>query len=195
MKKFLIVICFLSLPTFAAVSPLSINVFPPVEFPPSDFNVAGFRASLLWGSQRDVRGIDLGFLGNITSGTFAGASASGLFNITHGTTTAVLFQAAGAVNWNSNKTRVLGIQLAGLVNYNEAESAVSGIQAALLANLSAHTNIYGFQLGLYNKAQNVYGIQFGLINVAASLHGIQIGLLNFNSTGLFAVSPLLNAGF
>src|SRR5690606_27971365 len=98
-------------------------------------------------------------------------------------------------NINTNKTQVYGVQLAGLVNYQTAESSVVGLQLAALANLSDHTDVYGLQVGLFNRARNVYGLQIGLVNVTNSLHGLQIGLLNFHHTGTFVVSPFLNVGF
>ena len=36
------------------------SIVPPVEFPGHDFDVTGLRASVLWGNQRNVYGIDLG---------------------------------------------------------------------------------------------------------------------------------------
>lgn len=179
----------------AATSPLSVNVVPPVQFPSSDFDVAGVRFSLLWGSHRDVRGFDFGLVGNVTNQRFGGMSASGLFNITRGTTTALGLQLAGLANVNSNKTSVYGLQLAGGINWNDAASRIVGLQIAALGNISPHTDIYGLQIGLYNTANEVYGFQLGLINRAKSLHGIQIGLINFNYDGIFEVSPILNVGF
>ncbi|PWU20828.1 MAG: hypothetical protein C5B49_03620 [Bdellovibrio sp.] len=187
-------ILFSSMSAQGAFSPVSLSILPPIEFPPDDFTVTGVRASLLWGKQRDIYGLDFGLLGNITELTFAGVAVSGMFNITHGTTTALGLQLAGLANYNTNKTHVFGLQAA-LLNINEAESAVVGVQLAPLANLSAHTKVYGLQVSVYNKAEDVYGFQIGLVNFADHLHGIQIGLLNFNSNGPFAVAPLLNAAF
>ena len=179
----------------AFYTPLAVAIIPPVQFPPSDFSITGARASILWGRHRDVYGLDFGVLGNFTEQAFVGAGVSGLFNITHGTTHVVALQAAGVANVNTNKTSVYGVQLAGLVNANTAESSVSGVQIAAIANISAFSNIYGAQIGLYNRAKDVYGLQIGLVNVATSLHGVQIGLVNFNSTGVVNMSPILNIGF
>ena len=179
----------------AFVTPLSIGVLPPIQFPPTDFTVAGVRVSALYGMHRDVYGIDIGLLGNITEQSFVGAAVSGIFNETKGMTTVIGTQLAGIANVNIQKAHVIGVQLAGIINSNSAESAVVGIQAALIANLSEYTNIYGVQLGLYNRAKDVYGFQLGLVNKATSLHGIQIGLLNINQTGLLAMAPIINIGF
>jgi hypothetical protein len=179
----------------AAISPLSVSVLAPVQFPPGDFSVTGARVSAFWGHHRDVYGLDFGVIGNITDQDFVGLAISGIFNITHGTTTILGLQAAGVTNVNTNKTNIFGAQIALAINSNQASSSVTGLQAAILGNLAAHTDIYGAQVGLYNRAQSVYGFQIGLINDTDSLHGIQIGLLNFNRKGLFAVSPILNIGF
>jgi len=178
----------------ASFSPLSVGLVPPLEFPPNDFNIVGARISLIYGKQRDVFGLDLGLVGNTTDGSFGGTAFSGVFNYNKGDVTVLGLQAAGGVNINANKTHVYGLQLAGLANINNAESSVTGLQLAL-ANVSEHTQVYGFQVGVYNRAQDVYGFQIGLVNVATNLHGVQIGLLNFNRTGLLAVSPILNVGF
>ncbi|MES2963957.1 MAG: hypothetical protein V4760_08705 [Bdellovibrionota bacterium] len=190
----LMVSSLVSLEASAALSPLSVGLFPPVQFPPSDFSVTGFRASLLWGRHRDVYGLDLGVLGNITDQSFTGIAVSGLFNATHGTTNIIGLQAAGLANFNTNKTRVFGVQLAALLNKNDAESSLSGVQFALV-NLSPNMSIYGLQAGIYNKARSVYGFQIGLVNSCTDLHGLQIGLVNFHEKGLFAVSPIINFGF
>lgn len=179
--------------TFGAVSPLSISILPPVQFPPDDFNITGVRVSVLYGKHRSVYGIDASAIGNITDLNFVGIGVSGVFNVTKGMTTILGLQAAGIANINTNKTNVFGVQTA-LYNYNSAASAVAGVQLGLV-NQSPHTNIYGFQLGVYNKALDVYGFQIGLINSATNLHGLQIGLVNFHEKGLFVVSPFLNFGF
>ncbi len=178
----------------AALSPISVSIMPPVQFPPQDYSVTGLRGSIIYGKHRDLYGIDLGLIGNITEQDFVGIGVSGIFNYTKGTTTALGLQFAGITNVNTNKTRVVGLQIAGITNINSAESSVSGIQLSL-ANLSSHTTIYGIQGGIYNKAKSVYGLQLGLINITDNLHGLQIGLINFNKTGVFAVSPILNFGF
>lgn len=184
---------FISAPAFAAFSPLGVSLVPPVQFPAEDFSITGVRLSLLYGRQRDVYGLDVGVLGNITNQTFVGIAVSGLFNINHGMTSIIGLQAAGAVNWSTQKLNVYGVQVAP-ANIVEAESSVTGMQFAL-ANIASHTTIRGFQVGVYNVARSVYGLQIGLINVVDNLHGFQLGFLNFNHTGLFAVAPVMNFGF
>ncbi len=178
----------------AAFSPLSLSILPPVQFPADDFSITGARLSVIWGKHRDIYGLDLGLVGNITEQDFVGIGVSGIFNWTKGTTTALGLQAAGITNVNTNKTAIYGLQIAGVLNYMTAASSVTGLELALV-NIVPNTNIYGLQVGLYNQAQEVYGFQIGIVNEAKSLHGLQIGVLNFNHTGIFSVSPFLNIGF
>jgi hypothetical protein len=184
----------LATPARAAFSPLGFALVAPVQFPPAEFSVTGARVSVGYGRHRDVYGLDLGLVGNITEGSFGGIGVSGVFNYNKGMSTVVGLQLAGIANVNVNKARIVGLQLAAGMNMNQAESSLVGVGLAL-ANVSPFTNVYGLQAGVYNSANHVYGFQIGLINSAQTLHGLQIGLLNFNRTGLFAVAPILNVGF
>jgi len=201
LTRILLVVLFLTASPFlsshaeAMLSPLSLNIVPPIEFPPADFDVTGLRASVLWGNQRSVYGFDFGLVGNMTNINMVGIAISGGFNMNYGSVTAIGTQLAGLFNYNANKTMIYGTQITLGVNYNQAQSALSGLELAGIANLSKFTNIYGLQVALYNRAQEVYGLQIGLVNSCSNLHGVQIGLLNFNDKGLFSVSPILNVGF
>lgn len=196
MFKFILLplILMLGLTVQAAITPVSVAIVPPIQFPNDEFSITGVRVSGLWGRHRDLYGLDFGLLGNITEQSFVGIGVSGIFNYTKGNTLITGLQLAGLANYNTNKTNVIGLQAALGVNYNTAASTITGLQLSL-ANLSDFTTIYGFQVGIYNSALEVYGIQIGLINMAKNLHGIQIGLLNFNAQGPFVVSPIINVGF
>ncbi len=178
----------------ALVSPLGLAIAAPVQLPPSGFTVAGARMSALFGRHQDVYGLDVSALGSMTDRSFAGIAVAGGFNFNKGTATIIGLQLGGLANFNINKARIFGLQLTAGVNNNVVESTVVGLQVGM-ANLSAHTGVYGMQVGVFNKARDVYGFQIGLVNVTHALHGVQIGLLNFNQTGLFSIAPLLNIGF
>lgn len=182
-----------SFQSHAFYSPLSLSVLPPVQFPPDDFSITGARVSVFYGRHRDVYGLDVGGIGNITDQSFTGLALAGGFNWTKGVTHILGLQLAGGANVNTGKTHVFGLQAA-LLNVMTAESSVTGFEIAL-ANLAAHTTVNGLQVGLYNRALVVNGFQIGVINVTETLRGIQIGLLNFHRKGLFTVSPILNIGF
>lgn len=179
----------------ASITPVSINIVPGAQFPPSDFGVTGARLSALIGRNSYVSGIDIGVLGNITSQEFNGVGVSGLFNVTNGTTNVYGLQFAGLTNINTNKASIYGLQATLGVNANTAASSVVGLQLGLLGNYGPFQDVYGFQIGLYNRANSVHGFQIGLINVTNSLHGVQIGLVNVNNQGLFRISPVINIGF
>ena len=109
-KTILALIAFLSMihipQAKAALSPLSVAIAPPVQFPPADYTVTGLRLSALWGHHRDMYGLDFGLLGNITDQDFTGLAVSGIFNATSGT------------------TRILGLQLAGIGNFNTNNAVI-----------------------------------------------------------------------
>lgn len=178
----------------AAITPLAISIAPPVQFPPSDWDVTGVRASVLWGKHRDVFGIDLGVGGNVTTGQFHGLALAGGFNLTQGRSTIILAQIAGLTNMNMEQTTVVGVQASILSNYNKAESSIYGFQVAA-TNISSNSTITGVQFGLYNTARTINGFQIGIVNMTENLHGLQIGLANFNHNGLFKFAPILNVGF
>jgi hypothetical protein len=178
---------------FAAVSPVAISIFAPAQFPPRSFDVAGVRASLLMGQHRNVYGIDLAGVGNITDGEMAGIAVAGGFNLNKGFTTIIGLQAAGIANITMQRLRVVGLQVAA-ANINHGDSSVIGLNLALI-NSSPYMRVLGLQAGLYNRAHTVSGFQIGVINDCEVLHGLQIGLLNFHRRGLFAVAPILNVGF
>src|SRR4051812_25078328 len=124
---FLLLISVLSFQNaYALVSPVALSIVPPVQFPPDQFSVAGLRMSVLWGKHRNVYGLDIGAIGNITEQDFVGIGVSGVFNLTHGTTTIIGLQAAGIANINTNKTGVYGVQIAAAFNANSAASVVAG---------------------------------------------------------------------
>lgn len=193
---FAVVVLFFSFTAQArnSVSPVAIGILPPIQFPTDDYSITGLRLSALWGWHRDLYGVDIGGLGNVTEQSFVGIAIAGGVNLTQGSTTITGLQLAGVTNINTNKADVYGFQIAGILNWNKAASSVNGVALSLL-NIGPHTDIRGVQVGLVNRAQTVYGLQIGLVNMAKSVHGLQIGLINFHENGLFYVAPVLNFGF
>lgn len=157
-------------------TPIGLGMYPPAQFPSPNFTVQGLRLSALMGENREMHGIDIGLIGNSTGQDFSGLAVSGLFN------------------WNQGETTIFGLQLAGVINLNQEGGRVYGVQLALV-NQSQFMDIYGVQIGLYNRANSIYGFQVGLFNYTNNLHGLQIGLANYNEGGPFRVSPLINFGF
>ena len=133
-----------SLPAAAVgnTTPIAIDLFPPVQFPSSEFEVKGLRLSVV-GNNRSVSGLDIGLLGNMTEQSFSGIAISGLFN------------------YNKTAADIIGLQVAGLANLNGIASNLYGVQIGLYNKVS---KVYGLQIGLINVAKELHGVQIGLIN-------------------------------
>jgi len=181
---------------FAAISPVGVSIFPPVQFPSEEVGVTGVRLNALWGSHRRVYGLDVSAIGGTTSLHFGGLlQAAGGLNYNKGSATVIGLQAAGGANINGTSAKIFGAQVAAY-NNNRGESMLVGLGVGLLANVSPHTTVIGVQAaGLYNSARTVNGIQIGLVNVADKLRGLQIGLINIHKQGLFRICPIINFGF
>lgn len=141
---FLIAVIFGSLPAAAGgnTTPIAIGLFPPLQFPSSDFEVTGLRLGIV-GKNRSMSGLDVGLLGNITDQAFTGIAISGLFN------------------YNKTSADIIGLQIAGVANINGIDSALYGVQVGLFNKVN---KVYGLQLGLINVAKELHGVQIGLIN-------------------------------
>lgn len=193
-KAFLLLaLVFFCAPARAALSPVGISIFPPIQFPTSKTYITGVRVSALWGSHWKVYGIDLGAIGNITQQDIVGISVSGIFNANYGNISIFPLQVAGIANIGDGRVDIIGVQAAVAVNYIPKAGTITGLQVAV-ANLADHTNIRGVQVGIFNTADHVYGFQIGVVNQAESLHGIQLGLINMHKTGIFPIVPGINIG-
>lgn len=144
MVLFLVAGIFSSLPADAVgnTTPIAIDLFPPVQFPSSEFEVKGLRLSIV-GKNRGVSGVDIGLLGNMTDQSFSGIAIAGLFN------------------YNKTSAEIIGLQLAGLANLNGIASSLYGVQIGLYNKIN---KVYGLQIGLINVAKELHGVQIGLIN-------------------------------
>lgn len=200
--KFLSVVSFVFLSLIiqsranAGYSPLGIAIAPPIQFPDDKSTVGGLRLNLLWGSHKNVYGLDVGIFGNITTEDFAGIAVSGLFNHTKDGTFILLHGSTGA-NITTGNTTVFGIQTATLLDWNTGKANIYGIQASLV-NIdtgSGKTKVYGISFGGVNRLEEVVGVQLGIINMVKTLRGVQIGVLNFAGNGFSPVFPIINAAF
>ncbi len=118
--------------------PIQLSIFNPIQLYSEDTDIKGVRLSLLYGKNKSVTGLDLGFVNHNTSGLSKGFQ--------HGFVGIVEEDFVGFQNnfINSTKGNFEGFQW-GLVNH-------------------AH-NMNGFQLGLVNYAGTMKGLQIGLVNV------------------------------
>lgn len=179
---------------FALVSPVGFSFISKGvqgQFPPKEWSVYGLRFNIFGAEHKNVAGIDAGGY-NVTNEMFAGMQV-GLFNYNKKDSYFVIGQ-LGLMNTNVGKTFALGGQIAIFANNNKGPTDIVGIQFAM-ANLGKQTTIYGWQLGIYNRAARVVGFQMGLVNYAENLHGFQLGLLNMCKSCLIEIMPGINMGF
>lgn len=136
------VVCSFPAAALESSSPIGLGLFPPIQFPNTEFGINGLRIGLV-GVNREMRGLDIGILGNVTKQTFKGLAIAGLFNYNHVTST------------------IVGLQIAGLANINGTASKLYGVQVGLYNRVG---KVYGLQIGLINATHELHGIQIGLIN-------------------------------
>lgn len=164
---------------------LALSLFPSVEVPSAEWDVAPLRLNLLVGRHRDVYGLDIGLLGNETTCEFAGVQAAGLFNR--------IGSSRGAVQCSSILNRSIGdfsgLQVS-LLNTVGAE--MDGIQVGLVNRASV---LSGLQVGFFNVVDSGRGVQIGVVNSAREIDGLQIGLLNVIEDSSVPFFPIVNFAF
>lgn len=161
-----------------------------LQFPKRKHDVYGFRTNLLGMENKRVVGLDVG-VWNITDELFGGTQI-GVVNVNRKDSYILGMQFGFILNRNDGQTRALGYQVAGIANYNPGGAQILGLQAALV-NVGKN-NVYGFQLGLYNRAETIIGLQLGVVNYCENLHGIQVGLINSCKSCLISLMPGINIG-
>lgn len=171
---------------YVATSPLAIAFAPGFEVPDESWDVLVLRLDILVGRHRNFHGLDIGGLGNFTTGEMGGIGVAGLFNDCGSSKAAILV--AGAVNHSSWKFS--GAQVSGLFSWTEGLH--TGLQ---VAPVNKSGRLEGVQIGAVNLAGTGTGLQIGVVNVAERLEGFQIGLLNFNRDSTLAFMPVLNCAF
>ncbi|MFO7870002.1 MAG: hypothetical protein R6V03_01040 [Kiritimatiellia bacterium] len=129
-------------------------------------SIEGLRLSLPYSRNRNVRGLDLGFV-NRAEGYFEGLGIGVLMNSCRDGMRGMTISP-----WNAVEYDAKGAQI-GLLNTMGME--IMGCQIGLL-NLC--DTLRGFQIGGYNYAWRVTGTQIGVVNITGYLKGFQIGLAN-----------------
>ena len=212
MKKAIFAACLVAAgAAFAESTPVMLSLFAPVQVPSSEYDVTGFRLSLLYGDCKNFAGLDIGVVDH-TGGDFTGLQIGGV-NVVGGR---VLGGQIGLVNWDSTDAREwdkvsTGGQI-GLLNYagsfcglqdgfvNVTGDSFAGLQSGLV---NFTHELRGVQCGVYlvlgvNVASGpVRGCQIGLVNYAEEMErGLQIGLVNVIArNGWLPVLPIVNGRF
>ena len=177
---------------------LAVGLADPVQLPQANYNVAGLRWSIFYGSNFTVSGIDVGLVGRVNDsftglaltaadwveGDVVGAQLSGVASIIKGNATG--FQMAPFVNYNHGV--FTGFQT-GLVNYDGTFNGLQfgglnwdkglcyGLQVGV-GNVAV-SEFHGWSVGLINYTERLTGLQVGLVNVAGdSGSGLQLGVFN-----------------
>jgi hypothetical protein len=157
---------------FGSFYPLAMNFGRPWVRTRFDFNIIYGRVGQLDGVQiggvnivdrvpgkstGDTNGVQIGYLLNITRGSFAGAQLGAFGNV-----------ASNAMD---------GWQAAPLFNYAGA------VRGAQVAAVNVGGDVQGLQIGLVNVGRKVEGSMVGLVNVADDVDGAPIGLASVTKSG------------
>ena len=192
-------------------SPIMVSLLTPVQLPSREYDVAGFKLSLLYGDCRDFMGFDIGVVSR-SAGEFNGLGVGGV-NVVNGRFRGLQ---VGLVNWSgcadtTDEGCALGVQYGGINIADSFFGLQSGYVNVLYGALS------GAQCGYVNCANDMHGVQcgglivlgvnvawgavsgcqIGIFNYAQRMdYGVQIGILNIiANNGLLPVLPIVNGGF
>ena len=181
MKRHISVVCLMMAGVlFADTTPVMVSLVTPVQAPSRDYDVTGFRLSLIYGECQEFTGLDIGIVDH-TRKDFTGIAIGGA-NIAGDR---LYGGQIGIFNWSRNGATDWGRRSAGaqLGLLNHAETFI-GLQEGFV-NI-ANGTFTGLQEGFLNRAYDVYGLQWGFyipllgVNLASgSLRGCQIGLVNY----------------
>jgi hypothetical protein len=148
--------------------PIQVALFNPVQIFPEETSIQGVRLSLLYGVNRDVHGLDLGFVKQNT-GNGLGLQG-GLIGLVDG----------GFQGWQSNAVNLISGEF-------------GGFQDGLYNQVGTGT---GLQLGFVNISETFSGMQLGVVNKTNAMEGLQIGLVNIISNKEeFPFLPIVNWSF
>ena len=124
-----------------ASSPVMVSLIAPVQLPLSNWDVTGFRLSIIYGKCVNLTGLDIGIAGH-TKGFAKGLQIAAV-NVVEGD--------------------FAGVQI-GVANYAASSpgSMGHGMQIGVFNGAESYK---GFQLGVINYAGRMSGVQVGLVNV------------------------------
>lgn len=188
-----------------------ISIFPERENASerNENETSNLSVNVTWGESQEVKGVEIGGLGNNVRGNLDGIQVAGIVNEVGGNVSAI--QVGGIANINRGTTH--GIQVAGLTNVSKShfhgvqsagliniaggefkglqgaglvniikKSGNRSTQIAGLVNVTKGENIGSQVAGIYNSGNRVRGSQIGLINRAKRVEGAQLGLINIADT-------------
>lgn len=131
--------------------PIQIALWNPVQIFPAATSVKGVRLNLLYGLNKDVRGLDVGVI-NRTTGVFKGLQY-GFVGIVGGE------MHGWQAHWiNTTAVKMYGLQ-SGIFNQT------IGAEGVQFGWVNVAESMHGLQVGLYNQTQTMDGMQIGILNV------------------------------
>jgi hypothetical protein len=185
-------------------TPFQIALVYPVQLSRPDSSVTGLRVNLVYGRNKDLSGVDLGFTNHITGqfrgvqfgitnlveNSFAGIQEGVLFNDVEGDFAGIQGGALGG----SVKGTFRGVQ-GGFLNVTTSGD-FHGWQTSAFSSV-CDTDMRGLQTSLFLNVVKgeCKGMQFGAVNFCDRLKGVQIGLINIVENGPVKFLPLINACF
>ena len=160
-------------PQSVGTTPFMFSLATPLQVPPADWDVKGFRLSILYGECVNFDGLDIGLVGRVT-GHGNGLFINGLATIIDGSS--------------------VGLQIAPV---NVVDGGFAGLQigAANYAGYLPGAEAKGWQIGVFNGATLFKGFQLGVFNYAEAMVGVQVGVLNIIANKDIACLPIINASF
>jgi hypothetical protein len=169
--------------------PFQLSLITPVQLVHTDRSICGVRLNLLYGSNREVWGLDAGAVNK--AGNFSGIELGLLVNVIKSneeTTSKPSWgiQAAGLVNRDSRGS-FTGIEVAGISNENR-KLHFTGMQAAIVGNKNRNGDVTGMQVAMFNHSTTLNGIQAGLGNGVTPVEGI----VDFVVLPIFLAAALLS---
>lgn len=148
---------------------------------PDEANVNGFRFTLLYGENDDMRGFDMGLLSLSESNNLSGvAMVLGMHKLTGDMDGGAAFS---LINLHDGKDS--GLNAAFVNKINNAEGAVN----LGFVNIADGTTLV--DIGAINMAKTSTA-QLGFINMATEIKGFQLGFINIAENGFLPVFPFFN---
>lgn len=179
-------------------TPFQLSLVNPVQLFSEETNVQGLRVNLIYGVNKDVKGVDLGVVNRTTGttqGVQAGAFPYGGVNLTEKLNGVQFGGFFGGINRAGGE--VNGVQISGIIGGINIAGDVHGAQiSGTYLGINIAKDVQGVQLTtIYNQADAMEGVQVGLINVCTKMRGVQIGLVNVIKESPLQFFPILNASF
>lgn len=147
---------------------------------PDDPNVSGMRFSLFHGSNRSVRGFDLGLLSLSETSNLSGFSAVLGVGRLNGVMSGC---ASGLINVHTGEDTGVNAALV-----NRIKTLKSGANVGFLNITDGYAMVDVGGLNVSDRST----VQVGALNVTKRIKGVQIGILNIAENGFLPMFPLFN---